>query len=277
MKDKNKKILVVGIVVAILVAFFVFAKFIDSNALTNLGLSMPLPLFTLIIALIDGFNPCNLFVLTLLISLLLSESHERKRILAVGLTFIGVIYIFYFTFMSAWLNIFKYIGFVTPLRIVIAVMALGAGIINMKEMFFYRKGVTLMIQDKHVGPLKRRINHVAELMKKGSMWTLIGASAVLAVFASLVELPCTAGFPIIYSGVLSGSGLATGLGHYAYLLLYNLFYVVPLLTIIFIFAFTFKGKQIDKKTMGLIKFIGGTIMFLLGLILLISPGLVGLG
>lgn len=277
MKEKTKKILIVCITLLVLIGFFTFAKFVNPDALRNLGLSMPLPLFTLIIALIDGFNPCNLFVLTLLISLMLSESHERKRILAVGLTFIAVIYIFYFTFMAAWLNIFKFIGFVTPLRIAIAALALGAGLINMKEMFFYRKGVTLMVQDKHVGPLKRRINHVAHVMKKGSMGTLIGAAAVLAVFASLVELPCTAGFPIIYTGVLSGHGLAAGFAHYAYLLLYNLFYVVPLLTIIFIFAFTFKGKQIDKKTMGLIKFIGGAIMFLLGLILLISPGLVGLG
>jgi cytochrome c biogenesis protein CcdA len=277
MNDKAKKILIASIAVAVLAVFFFFAKQINPNALENLGLSIPLPLFTLIIGLIDGFNPCNLFVLTLLISLMLAESHERKRILAVGLTFVAVIYVFYFTFMAAWLNIFKYIGFVTPLRIAIALLALGAGLINMKELFFYRKGVTLMVQDKHVGPLKRRINAVATHMKKGSILTLIGAAAILAIFASLVELPCTAGFPIIYSSVLSGSGLETGFGHYAYLLLYNVFYVLPLLTIIFIFAFSFKGKQIDKKTMGIIKFIGGAIMFLLGLVLLFAPSVIGLG
>jgi len=277
MKDKTKKIIIASIAVVVLALFFFFAKQINPNALENWGLSIPLPLFTLIIGLIDGFNPCNLFVLTLLISLMLAEAHERKRILAVGLTFVAVIYVFYFTFMAAWLNIFKYIGFITPLRIAIAILALGAGLINMKELFFYRKGVTLMVQDKHVGPLKRRINAVATLMKKGSMLTLIGAAAILAIFASLVELPCTAGFPIIYSSVLSGSGLETGFGHYAYLLLYNAVYVLPLLTIIFIFAFSFKGKQIDKKTMGIIKFIGGAIMFLLGLVLLFAPSVIGLG
>ncbi len=277
MQNKTKKVILVSIAILVIIGFFIFAKQVNTNSLQKLGLSIPLPLFTLIIGVIDGFNPCNLFILTLLLSLMLSESHKRKRLLAVGLTFIGVVYIFYFTFMAAWLNVFRYIGFITPLRICIAVLALGAGAINMKELFFYRKGVTLMIQDKQVGPVKRRINHVAELMKKGSLSALVGASAVLAIFSSLVELPCTAGFPIIYTGVLSGSGLASGIGHYAYLLLYNFFYVLPLLSIIFIFSFTFKGKQINKKTMGSIKFIGGAIMFLLGLVLLLTPGLVGLG
>ena len=108
------------------------------------------------------------------------------------------------------------------------------------------------------------------------MPALIGSSIVLAVFASLVELPCTAGFPIIYTGVLAGIKGLTGFSYYAYLLLYNIFYVTPLILIIAIFGYTFKGKQINKKTMELIKFIGGAIMLLLGIVLLFIPGLIGL-
>ncbi|MBN1646130.1 hypothetical protein JW868_03785, partial [Candidatus Woesearchaeota archaeon] len=173
----------------------------------------------------------------------------------------------------AWLNIFKYIGFIDPFRIAIGAIAVIAGLINCKEFFFYRKGITLMVQDKHVGPLKKRIQNLAAKVKKGSMMTLIGSSIVLAVFSSLVELPCTAGFPIIYTGILAGR---SGLAHYAYLFLYNLVYVLPLVVIITIFGYTFKGKQIKKETMALIKFIGGVIMLLLGIALLVNPGLVGL-
>lgn len=234
---------------------------------------MPLPVFTGLLALIDGFNPCNLFILTLLASLMLSESHSRKRILAVGLIFIGVVYIFYFLFMATWLNIFKYIGFIDPLRYGIAAIAIIAGLINAKEFFFYRKGVTLMVQDKFVGPLQRRIRALAHLVKKGTLPTLIGSSIVLAIFSSLVELPCTAGFPIIYTGILTSHAIS-GLGYYAYLALYNFFYVLPLLVIISVFAYSFHGSKISKNTMALIKFIGGAIMLLLGLILLFSPGLV---
>ncbi|MFP4118779.1 MAG: cytochrome c biogenesis protein CcdA [Candidatus Woesearchaeota archaeon] len=274
MNESKKKILFTSIAIVIIAAAFVFLGGVSPDALEGLSSSVPLPIFTFIIALIDGFNPCNLMVLTMLVSLMLTESHSRKRILAVSLTFVAVIYIFYFIFMAAWVNIFKFIGFIDPLRYAIAAVAIIAGLINIKELFFFRKGITLMIQDKHVGPVKRRIKHVAHLIKKGSMPTLIGASAVLAIFASLVELPCTAGFPLIYTGILSGVGLESGVGHYLYLLLYNLFYVLPLLAIMLLFTFTFKGKQVDKKTMARIKFVGGIIMLLLGLILLINPSLI---
>jgi len=273
MDKKTKKILLVSITIIVLIGFFIVAKNINPESLKTLGGSLPLPLFTFLIALVDGFNPCNLFILSLLVSLMLSESHSRKRILAVGYTFIMVVYIFYFLFMIAWLNIFQYIGFIDPLRIGIAVLAIMAGLINCKELFFYRKGITLMVQDKNVGPLKKRIRHVAELIKKGKMGTLIVASIVLAVFSSLVELPCTAGFPVVYTAVLSSHSLA-GFFHYLYLLFYNAIYVLPLIIIVTILGYTFKGKPVSKNVMATIKFIGGGIMLLLGIILLVNPSLI---
>ena len=272
-RQEKKKFVILGITVFILGGLFALTKIIPGDSLQQLGSSIPLPIFTGLLALIDGFNPCNLFVLTLLASLMLTESHSRKRVLAVGLTFIAVVYIFYFTFMAAWLNIFKYIGFIDPLRFGIAALAIIAGLINAKEFFFFRKGVTLMVQDKFVGPLQRRIRALAHLVKTGSLPTLFGASIILAVFSSLVELPCTAGFPIIYTGILTSHSIS-GLGYYLYLALYNFFYVLPLLVIISVFAYSFHGSKISKNTMALIKFIGGSIMLLLGLILLFSPGLV---
>jgi len=162
MDEKVKKWMTVGITVLVLGMFYFFTKNVSSNYLKTLGGSLPLPVFTFIIAIVDGFNPCNLFVLTLLISLMLSESHSRKKIYAVGFSFIAVVYAFYYLFMAAWLNIFKYIGFVAPLRISIAVIAIIAGLINCKELLFYRKGITLMVQDKHVDPLKKKIQNVAD-------------------------------------------------------------------------------------------------------------------
>jgi len=182
----------------------------------------------------------------------------------------------YFFFMAAWLNIFKYIGFITPLRITIAGLALLAGIINCKELFFFRRGVTLMIQDQHKGPLIRRIEKMRELIMKGSMPVLITSSIGLAAFASLVELPCTAGFPIIYTGVLTGRMLTSSLSYYAYIALYNLVYVTPLAIIITLFGYTFKAGQITQRQMQIIKFVGGFIMILLGLVLLLNPALIGI-
>ncbi len=271
----SKKFYISTLVFLVIILSFIFLKNISPDALEHLGLTLPLPIFTFLVAIVDGFNPCNLFVLTLLLSLLLTESHSKKKIFAVGYTFIAVVYTFYFFFMAAWLNIFKYIGFITPLRITIAAIAIIAGLINCKEYYFYRKGITLMVQDKNVGPLKQRINKVADMIKNSPTSALIFASAGLAVFASLVELPCTAGFPIIYTGILTGLSL-NGITYYLYLMLYNLIYVLPLLVVITVLGFTFKGKQIQKETMALIKFIGGAIMLILGLVLILNPGLIGL-
>ena len=274
---RQKNYLIAGISLLFLIGFFILAKNIPHEFLEKLGYTLPLPIFTIFIALVDGFNPCNLFVLTFLLGLLISALHSRKKIYIIGYTFIFVVFIIYLLFMAAWLNIFKYIGFITPLRVGIACIALIAGIINCKELLFYRKGITLMIQERHVGPLKKRIKNMKDVILNGSTSALILASISLAVFASLVELPCTAGFPIIYTGILTGKILSSSLFYYLYLFLYNFIYVIPLIVIITIFGYTFKGKQIGQRQMQIIKFIGGLIMILLGIILLINPSLIGVG
>ncbi len=274
--ERQKNYLIVGVALLFLIGFFILAKNISPAFLEQAGYTLPLPIFTFFIALIDGFNPCNIFVLTFLLGLLVSVSHSRKRIYVIGFTFVFMVFLIYLLFMVAWLNIFKYIGFITPLRIAIASIALIAGIINCKELLFFRKGITLMIQEQHKGPLVKRVERMKEVIQKASLPILIFSSIGLAAFASLVELPCTAGFPIIYTGILSGKVLSS-FHYYLYLIFYNIIYVVPLAVIIAIFGYTFKAKQISKKQMQIIKFIGGLIMILLGIILLINPSLIGIG
>jgi len=275
-KETQKKLWIVTISVAALVFFFIWARNIDSRALENLGITVSLPLFTFIIAIMDGFNPCNLFVLTFLLALLISVSHSRKRIYTIGYIFVLMVFAIYFLFVAAWLNLFKFIGFIDPLRITIAIIALIAGIINMKELLFFRKGITLMVQDGAKPKLVQKIENMKEVIKKGTMPTLIVASIGLAAFSSLVELPCTAGFPIIYAAILTSKVLESSFAYYLYLLLYNAIYVLPLAIIIGIFGWTFKGKKISKETMEIIKFVGGLIMVALGIILLVNPGLLAL-
>jgi cytochrome c biogenesis protein CcdA len=273
MDDKRKRIAVALAFLAVILAFFALAQYADPGYLRELGLTIPLPYFTFLIAIIDGFNPCTMWVLTFLLVLLISVSEDRKRIFTVGFTFVAVIYVFYLMFMAAWLNVFLYIGFLEPVRIAIGLMALIAGIINCKEFFAFRKGITLMIQEKHKAPLVNRIEKMKDIIKQGSLPALILASIVLAAFASLVELPCTAGFPIIYTKILSEKVFAESAAYYLYLMLYNLIYVIPLAAIITLFGYFFKGKQITKKQMQAIKVFGGLIMIALGIILLFNPEL----
>jgi len=276
--EKQKNLVVVGLSIGFLAGFFAVAKIVSPDFLKEMGYTLPLPLFTFMIAVVDGFNPCNMFVLTFLLALMVSVSHSRLRIYTVGYTFVAVVYVIYFLFMAAWLNIFKYIGFIDPLRISIAVIALVAGFINCKELFFFKKGVSLTTSQKGANFLQKKARNMKETIKNGTMPMLILSSIVLAFFASLIELPCTAGFPIVYTSILSGMEIANGtFFYYFWIAIYNLCYVMPLAVIIAVFGYTFRGKAISEKTVQRIKFIGGFIMILLGIVLLVNPQMIGLG
>ncbi len=275
--DKTSKdFLIAGISSLLLMAFFMLAPTISPDALARAGYRMPLPLFTFFIALIDGFNPCNIFVLICLLSVIIATSESRMRLYTVAFSFVFMVYIIYFLFMAAWLKVFQLMNFVTPLRIGIAFIALVAGLINCKELLFFRKGITLTIQDKHKGPLLKRITAMRSVIEKGSYPVLILSSIGLATLASLVELPCTAGFPIIFTGILSAKSLDNTWFYYLYIAFYNIIYVMPLMVIVAIFIYTFRTHQITERQVQIIKFIGGLIMILLGIILLVNPALIGI-
>jgi len=167
---------------------------------------------------------------------------------------------------------------VTPLRITIAVIALITGFINCKELFFFKKGISLTASEKGKNILQKKARGMRDTIKHGTMPVLITSSVILAIFASLIELPCTAGFPIIYTSILSGMKISSStLTYYLWIALYNIVYIIPLAVIIAVFGYTFKGKAISETAVRRIKFIGGLIMILLGIVLLINPELIGIG
>ena len=278
MSESQKNFLVVGAAFVFLVGFFILATTVSPSAIEEMGYHLPLPVFTFMIALVDGFNPCNMFVLTFLMALIVSSTHSRLRIYIVGYSFVLMVYLIYFLFMSAWLNIFKYIGFIDPLRITIAVIALIAGAINCKELLFFKKGISLTTGDKGRSFLDKKTRNIRGIIKNGSLPVLVVSSLTLGFFASLIELPCTAGFPIVYTTVLSGLDIAqSSFTHYFWIAMYNLFYIIPLAVIIFVFGFTFRGKAISETAVQRMKFIGGFIMIVLGIVLLVNPAMIGLG
>ncbi len=274
--EKITSKIVICVLLGFLIGVFVLARQADPNYFKELGFSCSLPVFTSIIALIDGFNPCTMWLVTFLLGLLFSVSNSRRKIFLVGMIFLFVTGLSYLLYMAAWLNLFRFVGFVNPLRIAIAVLAIGAGLINCKEFFAFRKGVTLMIQERHKLPLMKKIEKVKSIIQHGTFPALLLSSVVLAAFASLIELPCTAGWPIIFTNVLSQKTLPGGFSYYFYLLLYNVVYIIPLAIVILLFGCFFHGKQIKRRQMQVIKLVGGIAMIVLGIILLVNPGLLTL-
>ncbi len=254
-------------------AIFVSLRAITPEQLTTFHTSVPFFVFTMMVAFVDSFNPCNLFAFLLLLGVLVQASQTKFRVYLIGTIFITVVYAFYYLVMAAWLNIFKFIGLVEPLRVSVGILAIIAGIINGKELFAFNQGISLMISAKHKNMLYAKMRHVREIIASGTLSLLILTTFTLAIFTSFIELICTSGFPIIYTKVLAAKYTTGSAYHYYYLALYNLIYILPLLFIIALITLSVRSKQLSEKQAGIIKFISGIVMVVLGIILLVRPEL----
>ena len=230
--------------------------------------SNSLLVFTLIIAGMDSFNPCAFFVLLFLLSLMV-HARSRTRMLIIGSTFVAISGMVYFMFMAAWLNLFMMIGAMPVITSVAGAIAITIGLLNTKDFFLFRQGPTLSIPETAKPGLFRRMR---ELLKADRITTLLIGTAGLAVAANSYELLCTAGFPMVYTRLLTLSNLSD-FQYYAYLALYNLVYVVPLIVIVVLFSLTLGAYKLSEQQGRFLKLLSGLMMLGLGLVLLIAPDL----
>ena len=228
-----------------------------------------LPILTFLIALADGFNPCAFFVLTFLLAALIGLAGARRRILLVGGVFIFFSALFYFLFMAVLLNVFQLGGKITILTIIAGLIAVFAGLINIKDYFFFQKGISLTLPKSHK---EKFIQRVKNLSLAKSTWALIGATSIIAATVNIYELLCTFGFPMVYTRVLTLRNLPP-VQYYLYLVFYNLVYVIPLAVIVLIFAVTLGKRTFSQLWVRRLKLVSGFMILFLGLILMIKPKL----
>jgi len=225
-----------------------------------------LPLLTIAIAALDAFNPCAFFVLLFLLSLLVHQQH-RGRMLTVGGIFVLFSGLMYFAFMAAWLNLFQLLGNLTWVTLAAGALALLVGTVNIKDFFSLNAGLTLSIPEARKPDIYRRARAI---LAAGSLPTMLAATVFLAVAANFYELLCTAGFPMVYTRLLTLSGLTTS-QHYLYLALYNAIYVVPLVLIVLAFVRTMGARKLSEREGRLLKLLSGIMMLELGALLMIAP------
>jgi len=228
----------------------------------------PLIVLTIILAGLDSFNPCAFFVLFFLLSMLI-YSRSRKRMFLIGGTFVFFSAFIYFLFIAAWLNLFLIIGNLAFITIIAGIVALIVAVINIKDFFFFEKGISLVIPEKAKPKLFERMRN---LLKATSLSSMIFGTIVLSIAANTYELLCTAGFPMVFTRILTLHNLPT-FQYYFYLLLYCLIYVVPLIAIVIIFAMTLGAKKLTEWQGQVLKLISGMMMLCLGLVLIINPSL----
>jgi hypothetical protein len=214
--------------------------------------------------LLDGFNPCSMWVLILMISLL-APMKNRMRMFAVAGAFVAVEGVAYLAFMAAWLNLFLLIGLSRASEIIIAAIAILAGAINLKDFWAYGWGVSLSIPEAAKPGIYARARGI--LQAENLRGAMIGAVA-LAVLVQIVEFLCTSGFPALYTRILTLRQLS-GFSYYGYLLLYNAAYMLDDLIVLAIGIITLSQRRLQEKEGRWLKLISGVVMVGLGIYLII--------
>jgi hypothetical protein len=225
-----------------------------------------LPVFTLVIAGLDAFNPCAFFVLLFLLSLLV-HAGSRARMLFIGSVFLFFSGLIYFLFMAAWLNVFRWLGEIALVTTLAGMLAIVIALINIKDYFWFKQGVSLSIPDSAKPGLYQRVRG---LLRADSLPALTLGTIALAIAANSYELLCTAGFPMVYTRLLTLSDLPPW-QHYAYLALYNVVYVIPLMVITLIFTYTLGSRKLSEVEGRLLKLLSGIMMLSLGVLLVVAP------
>jgi cytochrome c biogenesis protein CcdA/glutaredoxin len=231
--------------------------------------AQPIILSTLLISFVDGFNPCSLWVLTLLLGMVL-HSGSRKRVVLVGLVFLATTATIYGGFMVGIFKVLGYVAYISWIQWVVALFALVFGAVNVKDYFWFKKGFSFTIADSSKPGIYKAMRGLLNPENKGIALAL--ATMVMAAGIALVELPCTAGFPVVWSQLVQHQEI--GWVGYSLLLAGYLFVYLSIEIVIFLTAvLTLKLGRFEEKHGQVLKLVGGMIMIALGLVLLIEPEL----
>lgn len=230
--------------------------------------SLSLPVLTFIIAFLDGFNPCAMWALLFLISLLLGMK-DRVRMWALGTAFIVASAFIYFLFMSAWLNLFIFLGYVAVVRIVIGLIALFAGGYYLRDYLINKSGGCSITGSEN---RQRIFEKLRSITQKPQFLLALGGIILLAFAVNTVELVCSAGLPAIYTQVLALSNLPVW-QYYLYLSFYILIFLLDDLFIFFTAMITLQATGIDGRYSRYSHLIGGILMVIIGGLLLFKPEL----
>jgi hypothetical protein len=234
--------------------------FIGEIALSDYSL----PALAVVLGLVDGFNPCAMWVLVYLISVVATLRDKRRIWLIVG-SFVLASGILYFLFMTVWLNLFLFIGYVKTVTIVIGLIALGGGILQIKGFIETKGAVVCEVTGEE--SRKKTMTKVQEIVSSPLTWGILVGIIVLAFTVNAVEFVCSAAIPAVFTQVLSLASLST-FQYYGYILLYVFFFMLDDLVIFGTAAFALTsslGDRYAKYT----RPVGATILIILGLLLLL--------
>lgn len=227
-----------------------------------------LPFLTILIAAVDGFNPCAMWTLLFLISFLLGMN-DRRRMWLLGITFIASSALVYFFFLAAWFNFFYFFAYVSWIKVGIGLLALGTGSYYLYDFSKNKEGACKVDGGGKKQKVFTKLKEFA--LHKNLLFALFGIMG-LAFAVNLVELVCSAGLPAIYTNILSLSDVSLW-KYYAYLVLYILIFMFDDMMIFIVAMVSLKAVGLDSKYARFSHLVGGILLFIIGILLLFKPEL----
>ena len=217
---------------------------------------------TALIAFVDGFNPCSLWVLAILLAMVLNAGATRARVIAVGVTFLTVTGLIYGAFIVGVFTVVDLLASVAVIGWVVGAIALLVGAVNIKDYFAYKQGLSFTIPDRY----KPRIYRGGRAIRdhERPLPAVLATTVVLAAGVAVIELPCTMGFPVIWTGLLQTMGVARGAEFAGLLGLYLLIYVGLELVLFTVVVVTMQVTRLEERHGRALKLVGGSLMVVLG-------------
>jgi thiol-disulfide isomerase/thioredoxin len=225
---------------------------------------------TLLIAFVDGFNPCSLWVLTVLLAMVLNAGATRGRVALIGGTFLTVTGLIYGAFIAGVFTVLGFIEHLGAIRVGVAAIALFVGAVNVKDYVAYKQGLSFTIPDRFKPRIYRGGRSVRDTDRP--LAAVLGTTVAMAAGIALVELPCTAGFPVIWAGIMRTQGVE-GVAFWALLGTYLVVYVLDELVLFAAVVVTLRVGRFQERHGRLLKLLAGAVMLSLGVVLLVAPTL----
>jgi hypothetical protein len=222
-----------------------------------------LPALAVVLGLVDGFNPCAMWVLVYLISVV-AMLRDRRRIWLICGSFVLASGILYYLFMTAWLNAFLAIGYSRAVTTVVGLVALGGGTLQVREVVTTRGAIVCEVTDE--GSRQKTMTRVQQIVSSPLTWGILAAIIGLAFTVNAVEFVCSAAIPAVFTQVLALSNLST-FQYYGYILLYDVFFMLDDTIVFGTAAFALTSRMGDRYA----KYsrpVGAAILIILGFLLL---------
>ena len=228
-----------------------------------------LPLMSLILGTVDGFNPCAMWVLVLFLTALIAVGSKTKMFRVAGL-FILAEAVMYYLILNAWLYTWDFVGldkWVTP---IVGIVGIIGGIFFVRN--YLKKGDELSCEVTDFKKRAKISNQIREIANKP--FTLLTALGIigLALSVNVIEFACSVGIPQTYTKILQINNISFW-NRQIYTFIYIIGYMIDDIMVFGLALLSVNKLQLTTKYSKWVNLFGGILMIILGLILLLKPSL----